>query len=155
MKGVDIMDKVIAMFEAEDKIYFDGIHEFLKKYDGYRLVICNVTEDEFNCMEDQIKSGLKRLYERLNSIQNIGYDKSRVIGYYDTDMMQLKFINPEIEQINLESDEFKNTMKVYTTVSYHELNKSYGNNEDEVVTNYIKIKRNLPRYHRLPISKIN
>ena len=70
-------------------------------------------------------------------------------------MMQLKFINPEIEQINLESNEFKNAMKVYTTVSYHELNKSYGNNEDELVTNYIKVKRNLPRYHRLPVSKIN
>lgn len=153
------MDRVIVKFSAEDRVLNMGLHDFLRDYNGYRVLICNVNEDEFICMEDQIRSGLKKLYERLNIVSNIGYDPSRVIGYYDMDLKVVKAVDPELDSINVDDVEFKNIMKVYTTESYEEFDEYLsGDVKDKEVMEYkreIKEKRKLPRYHRLPISKIN
>ena len=152
------MDRVIVMFSGEDRVLNMKLVDFLEQYNGYRVLICNVTEDEFNCMEDQIRSGLKKLYERLNIISNIGYDPTRVIGYYDMDLKKVKSIDPEISDIDVNDAEFKGMMKVYTTESYEKLDSYVSDTNDkkeESLNNYIKEKRKLPRYHRLPISKVN
>lgn len=134
------MDKVIAKFEIDDRVLEISLQEFLEKYNGYRLVICHVTEEEFLNMESQIRSIPKKLYERVKYI-NKGYDDSRVLGYYDEYLKEVIYVDYNNPECKRDINDFNDRMKVYTTKTY-----------DEIVNQKVMCK--LPRKHRLPVTKI-
>ena len=78
------MGKIIVMFENEDKELNMSLYDFIDEQ--YRknnpIMVCHVTEEEYNNMKKQVKSGC--LNERLPRITNnqIGYNKFRYVVVY-------------------------------------------------------------------------
>lgn len=150
------MEKVIVMFQMEDRVLNQDLYSFLKQYEGYKVIICNVNDEEFKNMENQVKNGFKRLYERIPKIQVRGYDNTRVLGYYDMDIKKIRFINFKTEKVDLEEEVFKNAIKVYTTESYDDIIEYYNSKNldgieiKEQSMPVILQKKFPPRMHRLP-----
>lgn len=79
------MNKIIVMFENEDKELNMSLYDFIKEQ--YRhansILVCHVTKEEYKIMLEQIKHG--GLNERLPRItqETLGYNKFRYLLVYD------------------------------------------------------------------------
>lgn len=145
------MNKIIVMFENEDKELNMSLYDFIDEQ--YRLsnplMVCHVTEDEYNIMKKQIKLGC--LYERLPRITNDkdrGYNKFRYVVTYDrieNNLLISDYANKQkigsyvvdSEGIHYNENGYQITnhpdtrgfvflgLKVYTTESYSDIIKHY------------------------------
>ena len=79
------MDRIIVMFKDEDKELNMSLYDFIEEQYRYSnpFMVCHVTEEEYQIMLNQVKSGC--LSERLSRItkMEIGYNKFRYLIAYD------------------------------------------------------------------------
>lgn len=145
------MGKIIVMFENEDKelnmSLYDFIHEQYRKANP--IMVCHVTEEEYNNMKKQVKSGC--LNERLPRIINDeerGYNKFRYVITYnnmENNLLISDYDNPEkIGNYTIDTDSYHYNkegyqvtnhpnvcrfaffvIKVYTTESYNDIIAHY------------------------------
>lgn len=147
------MSKIIAMLENEDRELNMSLYDFIDEQ--YRranpIMVCHVTEEEYNNMKKQIKSGY--LHERLPRIAakgDIGYNKFRYVVTYDkhsNDLLISDYDNPDkigsyrIDNEGIHYDEKGyqitnhpipsgfisswHNLKVYTTESYKNIIAHY------------------------------
>lgn len=150
-KEEKIMGKIIVMFENKDKELNMSLYDFIDEQ--YRkvnpIMVCHVTEEEYNNMKKQIKSGC--LNERLPRIINYeerGYDKFRYVVAYNSienNLLISDYNNPkkignytiDMEGIHYNEKGYQVTnhpdtrrfaffnFKVYTTESYHDIIAHY------------------------------
>lgn len=80
------MDKIIVMYNNEDKVLNMSLYEFVKEQYkcGKKFIVCNITNDEYKEMIKQIKNGC--LQERLprTTKDSLSYNKFRYMIAYDT-----------------------------------------------------------------------
>lgn len=144
------MNKIIVMFEKEDKELNMSLYDFIKEQ--YRhanpILVCHVTKEEYKIMLDQIKHG--GLNERLPRItqETLGYNKFRYLLAYDKTCNNICIANYEnFEQkgnyvvdnyglhYNKNGIQFPNDplvsrvvgygVKVYTTETYEDVISQY------------------------------
>ncbi len=143
------MSKTIVMFNDGDREINMSLYDFVDEQ--YRManpiMVCNVTEKEYDNMKKQLKSG--NLYERLPRItsENIGYNKFRYVIAYDkleNNLLVSDYDNPDkigsyrIDTNGIHYDEkgyqIKNyhmssfssfSVKVYTTETYKDIIAHY------------------------------
>lgn len=150
------MGKIIVMFENEDRELNMSLYDFIDEQ--YRkanpIVVCHVTEEEYNNMKKQVKSGC--LYERLPRITNEeqrGYNKFRYIVTYDSfenNLLISDYDNPkkigsyviDTDGIHYNERGYQITnhpsprsfifccLKVYTTETYEEVISHYELQQD-------------------------
>lgn len=147
------MSKIIVMLENEDRELNMSLYDFIDEQ--YRkanpIMVCHVTEEEYNNMKKQIKSGfLNERLPRITAKGDIGYNKFRYVVTYDkasNDLLVSDYDNPDkigsyrIDSEGIHYDEkgyqitnypvprifaFScHTLKVYTTESYREIIAHY------------------------------
>lgn len=79
------MNKIIVMFEHEDKELNMSLYDFIKEQYRHAIstLVCHVTKEEYKIMLDQIKYG--SLNERLPMVtrEKFGYNMFRYLLFYD------------------------------------------------------------------------
>lgn len=161
------MDKIIVMFENEDRELNMSLYDFMDEQ--YRkanpILVCHVTEEEYSNMKEQVKSGC--LNERLSRItdgEQRGYDKFRYVVIYNSienNLLVSDYDNPnKIGSYKIDSDgiyyeelgyqitnhpvlsRFQNyRLKVYTTESYKDIIEHYETQKKQN-TKYKKRRKN-------------
>lgn len=147
------MSKTIVMFEDEDREINMSLYDFIDEQ--YRkaspIMVCHVTEEEYNNMKKQISSGyLNERLPRIAATGDIGYNKFRYVVTYDkisNNLLISDYDNPDkigsyrIDSEGIHYDEkgyqitnhripsrfissFHN-LKVYTTENYKEIIAHY------------------------------
>ena len=144
------MSKTIVMFDDKDREINMSLYDFIDEQ--YRkaipIIVCHVTEKEYDSMKKQIKSGF--LNERLPRVksEDLGYNKFRYVLVYDkleNNLLVSDYDNPKkigsyrIDTDGIHYDEngyqltnhpdplrfFSCTIKVYTTESYEDIIAHY------------------------------
>ena len=144
------MSKTIVMFDDKDREINMSLYDFIDEQ--YRkaipIIVCHVTEKEYDSMKKQIKSG--SLNERLPRVksEDLGYNKFRYVMVYDkleNNLLVSDYDNPKkigsyrIDTDGIHYDEngyqltnhpnspkfFSYTVKVYTTESYEDIIAHY------------------------------
>ncbi len=152
------MGKIIVMFENEDKELNMSLYDFIDEQ--YRknnpIMVCHVTEEEYNNMKKQVKSGC--LNERLPRITNnqIGYNKFRYVVVYDIieeNLLISDYDNPkkigsytiDMEGIHYNNKGYQATnhpdlrrfasrcIKVYTTEGYDDIIAHYEEKREVII----------------------
>ena len=144
------MSKTIVMFDDKDREINMSLYDFIDEQ--YRkanpIIVCHVTENEYNTMKKQIRSGA--LNERLPRVksEDLGYNKFRYVIVYDkleNNLLVSDYDNPKkigsyrIDTDGIHYDEngyqltnhpdplhfFSCTIKVYTTETYEDIIAHY------------------------------
>lgn len=162
------MNKIIVMFEDGDREINMPLYDFIDEQ--YRkanpIMVCHVTEEEYNNMKKQIKSGyLNERLPRITDEGDIGYNKFRYVVTYDrisNNLLVSDYDNPDkIGSYNIDSEGIHydekgyqitnhpiqrrfissfHVFKVYTTESYREIIAHYEARQtrDELIQNKTK-----------------
>lgn len=162
------MNKIIVMFEDGDREINMPLYDFIDEQ--YRkanpIMVCHVTEEEYNNMKKQIKSGyLNERLPRITDEGDIGYNKFRYVVTYDrisNNLLVSDYDNPDkIGSYNIDSEGIHydekgyqitnhpiqrrfissfHVFKVYTTESYREIIAHYKARQtrDELIQNKTK-----------------
>lgn len=147
------MSKIIVMFEDEDRELNMSLYDFIDEQ--YRkacpIMVCHVTEEEYNNMKMQIKSGyLNERLPRITTENDRGYNKFRYLITYDkieNNLLVSDYDNPDkigsyridSKGIHYDKKGYQITnhpivgrfissfhdLKVYTTESYKEIIAHY------------------------------
>lgn len=150
------MNSIIVMFEKEDIEIGISLYDFISNQyrNGVSMLVCNVTEEEYEEMQRQIKCGcLRERSTRIMSNEEIGYNKFRYLLKYNnnsTEMHISDYNNPkkrgsytvDSEGIHYDEEGYqfsdnpiqkteKYRLKVYTTETYNDVIRYYSTNRDE------------------------
>lgn len=147
------MSKIIVMFEDKDRELNMSLYDFIDEQ--YRkanpIMVCHVTEEEYNNMKKQVKSGyLNERLPRVITEEDRGYNKFRYVVAYDkisNNLLVSDYDNPDkigsyrIDSEGIHYDEKGyqitnhplqskfissfHSLKVYTTESYREIIAHY------------------------------
>lgn len=168
------MNKIIVMFEEEDKELKMSLYDFVDEQYGHSnpIMVCHVTEEEYKIMLKQIKQE-GQLRERSARIMEEGYDRYRYLLAYNPARDNISIANYEdfdqkgnytLDSEGLHYSEngiqfprdfafrYGRGIRIYTTETYKDVIEYYSSKPKQISLSSKDIKRFEDAYKSLSKS---